>query len=126
MNQEALVSVIIPVHNCERYLAEAIRSALAQSYGALEIIIVDDGSTDASGTVAKQFEGDVQYYYQERLGAAAARNQGINLAKGEYFSFLDSDDIWVPEKLKIQMEVLERSPKWIWYSAMRSSSTARS
>ena len=101
--EKPLVSVIIPVYNCERYLAEAIESILSQTYQPYEIIVVDDGSTDNSAAVAKSFGSVVKYCYQTNSGSAAARNHGIHLAKGRFFAFLDADDIWIEDKLKRQI-----------------------
>ncbi|MBD2578881.1 glycosyltransferase family A protein [Oscillatoria sp. FACHB-1406] len=110
MTLPAAISVIIPVYNCERYLAEAIESVLAQKYQPLEIIIVDDGSRDRTAEVAKSFGDSVQYHYQTQSGAATARNFGISLAKADYFAFLDADDRWVKDKLSRQMAVFESEP----------------
>lgn len=108
MDNNALVSVIIPIYNCERYLAEAVESVLAQTYRPIEIIVVDDGSTDGSAGVAKSFaDSQVQYFYQTNSGPGAARNQGANLARGSIFAFLDSDDIWLGDKLTLQMAAFE-------------------
>lgn len=103
------VSVIIPVYNSEKYLAEAIDSVLAQTYQDFELIIVDDGSTDHSREIAKSYP-KVKYIYQENRGVAAARNYGIKQAKGEFLAFLDADDLWLPEKLALQMEVFAKEP----------------
>lgn len=103
-----LVSVIIPVHNCDRYLAEAIDSVLAQTYRPLEIIVVDDGSTDDSAAVAKGYT--LLYEYQPKSGAGAARNRGAVLAQGEFLAFLDADDRWEPDKLHQQMAAFSREP----------------
>jgi glycosyltransferase involved in cell wall biosynthesis len=103
-----LVSVIIPVYNCEQYLAEAIESALAQTYGPVEIIVVDDGSTDSSSGVARGFEDlGVRYFHQPNSGPGAARNLGVRMAQGSFFAFLDADDIWIPGKLSLQMAAFE-------------------
>lgn len=110
MNNSFLVSVIIPVYNCDRYLAEAIESVLAQTYQPLEIIVVDDGSTDNSAEVAKHFASSVRYYSQSQSGAGAARNYGTELAQGSFFAFLDADDFWVKDKLTCQMQVFESEP----------------
>jgi glycosyltransferase involved in cell wall biosynthesis len=101
-----LVSVIIPVYNCERYLAEAVESVLAQSHRPVEVIVVDDGSTDDSAKVARRFAPEVRCYVQARGGAAAARNKGLELAQGSLFAFLDADDLWVEDKLTIQLAVV--------------------
>ena len=105
---KSFISVIIPVWNCEHYLAEAVESVLAQTYPAYEVIIVDDGSTDSSGDVARRFGAPVRYYFQERSGAAAARNQGVELSRGDFLSFLDADDIWAKDKLARQMIPFEQ------------------
>ena len=101
------VSVIIPVYNCELYLAEAIESVLAQTLAPEEIIVVDDGSTDDSGAIARRFGPPVCCVSQPNSGAAAARNHGAELARGDFLSFLDADDVWVQEKLTLQMACLK-------------------
>jgi len=102
-----LVSIIVPVYNGERYLAEAIESALAQTYRPIEIIVVDDGSTDRTADVARTFSETVRYYYQPNSGSGAARNTGIQKARGSFLAFIDADDLWVKEKLSLQMPALE-------------------
>jgi glycosyltransferase involved in cell wall biosynthesis len=97
------VSVIIPVYNGERFLAEAVGSVLAQKYRPIEIIIVDDGSTDDSGAVAQKFGSALCYYYMQHGGPAAARNEGVRRSRGEFLSFLDADDVWEEDKLAMQM-----------------------
>ena len=103
-----LISVIIPVYNRDHYLVEAIESVLAQAYPAIELIVVDDGSSDRSAEIAQSYP--LIYYYQPNGGIAAARNAGIALAKGEFFAFLDSDDIWVADKLLKQMAAFDFDP----------------
>lgn len=98
------VSVIIPVYNGERYLAEAIESVLAQTYRPIEIIVVDDGSTDGSAHIAKGYGSPVRYFFQSNRGTGAARNRGVGLAVGNFLAFLDQDDLWVADKLTVQME----------------------
>ena len=105
-----LISVIIPVYNAERYLAEAIESVLAQTRPPAEIIIVDDGSTDESPRIARGFAKPVLYHAQSHAGAGAARNLGVALAKGEWLAFLDADDLWLPDKLASQMALLKSEP----------------
>ena len=105
------ISVIIPVYNCEQYLAEAIESVLAQTYRPDEIIVVDDGSTDNSATVAKSYADQIRFFFQPNSGQAAARNKGINLACGSLFAFLDADDIWLVDKLALQVSAFDREPE---------------
>ena len=102
------VSVVIPTHNLAAYLGEAIDSALGQSYKDLEIIVVDDGSTDDTETVVNRYRDKIVYLKQERRGVAAARNRGIRASHGEYVAFLDADDLWLPEKLEEQIPYLDQ------------------
>lgn len=104
------ISVIIPVHNGARYLAEAIRSVQFQTLPPDEIIVVDDGSTDASAEVARAFGPPVRVLTQANLGPAAARNLGVVHATGDLLAFLDADDLWLPDKLARQAEVLRTDP----------------
>jgi glycosyltransferase involved in cell wall biosynthesis len=105
MSQD-LISVIIPVYNAEKYLSEAINSVLAQSHTDLEIIAVDDGSTDSSTEILHSYGRHVKALRQENAGAAAARNAGIAACTGDYISFLDADDYWHPDKLQLQLSLL--------------------
>lgn len=107
MKNKPLIGVIIPVYNGERYLAEAIESVLAQTYRPVELIVVDDGSTDSSADIAKRYAPPVRYYFQPNSGAGAARNRGTDLAQGDLLAFLDADDLWVEDKLARQMEAFE-------------------
>jgi glycosyltransferase involved in cell wall biosynthesis len=107
---KGLVSVVIGVYNAERYLAEAIESVLGQDYRPIELIVVDDGSTDGSGTVAQRYS-EVSYLHQPNGGNGAARNTGIGVATGEYLAFLDADDRFTPGKLTRQMTALEQDPE---------------
>lgn len=108
MSDGPTVSVIIPVYNGERFLAEAIRSALDQTLSPAEIIVIDDGSTDASAEVARGFGPPVRVLAQANLGPAAARNLGVAHAAGDLLAFLDADDLWMPEKLAYQVQFLCR------------------
>ena len=111
MEVSPLVSVIIPVYNYDRYLAEAIESVLGQTYQQLEVIVVDDGSTDQSAEVAKNFASrGVQYCRQVNAGIGPARNTGVELAQGDYVAFLDADDRWPVEKLERQLRAFESDP----------------
>jgi len=109
--QNDLISVIIPVHNAERYLAEAIESVLAQTYQPLEIIVINDGSTDNSEAVAKRYVPSVRYYTQQNKGIGPTRNRGAELARGRFLAFLDADDLWVADKLERQMALFEADPE---------------
>jgi glycosyltransferase involved in cell wall biosynthesis len=101
MTDAPLISVIIPVYNGERYMAEALESVLAQDYRPLEIIVVNDGSSDRTEEIALSYP-DVHYMRQTNGGAAAARNSGIKYSTGEYLAFLDADDLWTANKLRLQ------------------------
>lgn len=111
MNYNAFVSVIIPVYNCERYLGQAINSVLSQTYKNFEVIVVDDGSTDNSAEVARSFGDLIRYEFQQNSSSAGARNRGIQLAKGDYLTFLDADDLWTENKLNLQVKALEQNPQ---------------
>ena len=100
---EPLVSVIIPTFNCGRYVEDAVGSVLNQTYRRLEIIIVDDGSTDDTGSKLKKYKDRVQVVTQENQGSSKARNVGLGLSRGDYVAFLDADDRWRPEKLEWQL-----------------------
>lgn len=105
-----LVSVIVPTYNRKNYVQEAIDSILAQSFTDYEIIVVDDGSTDGTGEALAKYGDKIRYYYQENRGESAARNKGARLAQGKYLAFLDSDDLWLPDKLSVQIQFLEERP----------------
>ena len=107
--EHPLVSVIIPAHNGGRYLRAALKSVFAQTYRPFEVIVVDDGSTDDSGVIAQSFP-EVRYIQQANQGVATARNNGIDAAGGEFFAFLDQDDLWTPEKLRLQIAYLLNHP----------------
>jgi glycosyltransferase involved in cell wall biosynthesis len=105
----SLISVVIPVYNGDGYLQKAIESVLAQTYQPLEVIVVNDGSTDQSFSIAKQFPS-INVITQVNSGAGSARNNGVAVAKGEWLAFLDADDLWLPEKLSLQMNVFAANP----------------
>jgi len=104
------VSVIIPTYNRSEYVTQAIDSVLAQTYTDYEIIVVDDGSTDKTREVLEPYMDKITYIYQENTGVSAARNTGIKIAKGVWLAFLDSDDEWLPEKLRIQTTFVQENP----------------
>lgn len=105
------VSCVVPVYNGEAFLEEAVASALDQTRSPLEVILVDDGSTDATPEVAARLGSRVRYVRQENAGPAAARNRGIELACGDLVSFLDADDLWHPEKLERQVARFAAQPQ---------------
>jgi glycosyltransferase involved in cell wall biosynthesis len=111
MNLKPLISVIIPVYNSEKYLAEAIESVLSQADCNLDVIVVDDGSTDNTAKVVDSFGSQVRYNYRMNGGPAAARNHGIALARGDFFAFLDADDLWTADKMKRQWMAFEADPE---------------
>jgi glycosyltransferase involved in cell wall biosynthesis len=100
------VSVVIPAHNAQKYLGEAIESVREQTVAAQEIIVVDDGSTDDTARIAQSF-ADVKYLFQENSGSAGARNNGAQQARGQLLTFLDADDLWTPHKLELQIAALQ-------------------
>ncbi|HEX8844379.1 MAG TPA: glycosyltransferase [Pyrinomonadaceae bacterium] len=105
------ISVVIPTYNYGHYLPAAVESVRAQGWPDLEIIVVDDGSTDDTPRVMKELAGDdLRYIRQENAGPAAARNRGIRESSGEWIAFLDADDLWMPEKLAVQMDELQKHP----------------
>lgn len=115
-----LVSVIIPVYNDAHFLREALASVFEQEYRPLEVIVVDDGSTDDSAAVAESFR-KVRLIQQPHLGVSAARNAGIAASKGELLAFLDSDDVWLPHKLALQVSKLQAGrPLTCVYTRMRN------
>jgi glycosyltransferase involved in cell wall biosynthesis len=107
-----IVSVILPTYNRAGYIKDAIESALNQTYRNIELLIIDDGSTDNTQAVIEPYLKDnrIRYIKQENCGAAAARNKGLELSKGKYVAFIDSDDIWEKDKLEIQLEVMNSLP----------------
>jgi glycosyltransferase involved in cell wall biosynthesis len=111
MGQGPLLTVIIGAYNAERYLAEAIDSVLVQTHPNLELIVVDDGSTDSTAKVAESYGPPVRCIRQENGGMAASRNRAIPEARGRYFSFLDADDRFPPDKLRSQLAVFEADPE---------------
>lgn len=98
------VSIVVPTYNRARYVIQAIDSVLAQTFRDYEIIVVDDGSTDNTKEILQSYNDKIRYIYQTNKGVSAARNTGICVAKGEWIAFLDSDDIWLPDKLEKQMK----------------------
>lgn len=111
------VSVIIPAYNAAPWIAETLASVLAQTLQDFEIIVVDDGSTDETAEIVAKIE-HIQYMHKANGGAASARNVGIRLARSEYIAFVDADDLWLPDKLYLQMELLRQTGlEWVYSDA---------
>jgi GT2 family glycosyltransferase len=103
--------VLIATHNYGRFITEAVESALSQADVAVEVVVVDDGSTDDTHERLATFGDRIRYIYQENGGFATARNTGLRAARGEFIAFLDSDDVWLPFKLKLQLAYLQTHPE---------------
>jgi glycosyltransferase involved in cell wall biosynthesis len=110
MSSSGVTTVVIPVYNGAQYLAEAVDSILRQTFASSEIVIVDDGSTDATAVVAAGFPS-VRYVRQPHGGPAAALNHGVRLATGKFIAFLSADDVWCPDKLAVQHRALGQDPE---------------
>lgn len=104
--QDILISVIIPVYNRPEQIIKAVKSVLKQTYSNLELIVVDDGSTDDTPNVLTQHDGEIMAFRISNSGVSAARNYGVDKAHGSYIAFLDSDDEWKPKKLERQLEFM--------------------
>jgi glycosyltransferase involved in cell wall biosynthesis len=107
-----IVSVIIPCFNSEKWILSTIGSVYNQTYKNLEIIVVDDGSTDNTKDIIEANFKEVRYFFQKNSGPSSARNKGIENAKGKYLAFLDSDDLWEPKKLEKQIEIIQKSDNY--------------
>lgn len=107
MNKD-LISVVIPVYNGEKYLRESIQSVLEQSFLHFEIIVVDDGSTDLTEDIANEHGSNIRYHYQENQGTGAAINRGFKEAKGDFLSVIGADDLWLKDKLSLQMQAFNQ------------------
>ncbi|MCH8245132.1 MAG: glycosyltransferase family 2 protein [Bacteroidetes bacterium] len=110
MENPSVVSVVIPVHNGAKYLKQAVESVRCQRWPNLEILIVDDGSTDDTADVARSLGASIQLISQEQSGAAVARNRGVAEAQGKWLAFLDADDLWTESKLELQINTLQSNP----------------
>lgn len=119
---EGRVSVITPIYNAEKYLRETLQSVLEQTYTDIEIVLVDDCSTDKSADIIHDFQqrcSKIVYFCQPKnMGAGAARNKALELATGQYVAFLDSDDIWLPEKTSRQLELMKNKQSPFAYAAI--------
>ena len=113
MDSNPLVSIIIPAYNAEKYIQRALESALAQTYKDIEIIVIDDGSTDKTAEIIKTYQDPrIIYIFQKNQGQGPARNNGIKKSQGEYITFLDADDYYFPEKVEKQVRFLENHPEY--------------
>jgi len=108
VNQSPLVSVIIPTYNRAKMIGDTIENVFEQTYQNIELIVVDDGSTDDTKQVLAGYDGRLQWTTQPNAGASAARNRGVEMARGEIVAFQDSDDLWHPSKIQRQVSLLER------------------
>ncbi len=108
------VSVIIPTYNSASWINETVQSILKQTYPVLEILVVDDGSTDNTVDVVSSYQNPIKYIYQNHRGVSSARNRGIQMARGDLIAFLDADDYWDPRKIEAQVNLLhDRSLMWV-------------
>jgi len=132
LSEGRLVSIVTPVYNIAELLEETIDSVLAQSYRNWELLLIDDKSTDHSADIIREYETEDSrikgFYLPENRGAGYSRNIGLDNANGEYIAFLDSDDIWVPKKLEVQMSFFQSNPSvefyCSWYSVIDSNEHA--
>ena len=117
------ISAVIPAYNSEVTIGRAIDSVLKQTRPADEVLVVDDGSTDSTAEIIRSYGDKVHLFQQENAGVSVARNAGVNAATGDWIAFLDADDEWLPEKLKLQTEHLQRNPdlKWTYSNYYRKS-----
>ena len=106
MRKKESISVIIPTFNRREFISDAVESILVQRMDGLEVIVVDDGSTDGTQEVLKPYTNAVRYIYQDNQGVSAARNRGIQESRGELLAFLDSDDVWIPGKRETQVTMV--------------------
>ncbi|RZJ52364.1 MAG: glycosyltransferase, partial [Flavobacterium sp.] len=110
-NSNSLISIIMPAYNAESYIKDSVRSVIDQTYSNWELIIIDDGSTDNTAAIVNELvekDSRIFYYYQENGRQGRARNNAISKSKGFYLAFLDADDLWLPEKLSIQIAEIEQ------------------
>lgn len=110
---EPLISIIIPAYNAEKFIERTILSAINQAYKDIEVIVLDDGSTDSTGDMVRKLQkkdSRVRYYYQENQGLALSRNRLCEISQGEYIAFLDHDDEWFSDKLELQLELFKTKP----------------
>jgi glycosyltransferase involved in cell wall biosynthesis len=111
MSARGFVTCVVPVFNGEKYLAEALESVFSQTYEPIEVVVVDDGSTDSTPAILAGFGDKIRSVRQENSGPSAARNRGIEESRGDYIAFLDADDLWVAEKTATQMRRFASTPR---------------
>lgn len=116
---QALVSVVIPNYNNDQYLAEAISSAISQTYKNLEINFINDGSPDDSNEILQSFGSKIRLIKQKHQEATSARNPGIRSAKGDYIAFLDSDDIWKLNKIELKVAKIQSGKYGLFYCSLQ-------
>ena len=114
------VSVVIPAYNCAGMIAETLHTVLEQDYPSIEIIVINDGSTDATLSVLASFGDKINVINQLNSGSAVARSKGIHEAKGKYIAFIDSDDVWFPHKLETQLKFMHKTGAKLIYSAYQT------
>jgi glycosyltransferase involved in cell wall biosynthesis len=118
MNDSPLVSVVITAYNASKWIGETLESVLAQDFTDFEVIVVDDGSTDDTTAVVAGFGGRVCCIHKPNGGQPSARNVGIRAARGEYIAFVDADDLWAKEKLRLQVDLIKRTGvAWVYCDA---------
>ncbi|MAS95545.1 MAG: glycosyl transferase [Verrucomicrobiales bacterium] len=121
--KQPTVSIIIPCYNCEQFVGETMDAVLAQTYSDWECILIDDASTDGSADVIREYAARDERFrpvlLERNVGAAGARNAGLDTVRGRYIAFLDSDDFWVPEKLEKQISFIEETGAPIVHSSYR-------
>lgn len=111
------ITVVIPAYNVEKYICRSIDSALKQNFKPLEIVVVNDGSTDETEKFVNIYGNDVRYLHQKNSGCSVARNTGIQFARGDWIAFLDADDEWLPNHLENAAKILNAYPNLRWYGA---------
>lgn len=125
---EELVSVITPIYNAGKYLKSTLDSILSQTYKKIEIVLVDDCSTDNSAAIIREYQKahpQIVYHLQEKnMGAGAARNKALEIAKGQYVAFLDSDDLWMPNKTELQLATMKKELSPFSYTAIEMIDSA--
>lgn len=120
-SQNPTVSIIVPMYNAEKFVAQTIQSVIGQTYSSWELLLIDDGSTDKTHDVIQQYLSDdrIRYVHKTNGGQGSARNRGIALAKGEYLAFIDADDIWDASKLESQVTILREKKAALVFCKLR-------